>query len=82
MKQLFTRRTLILCLVTFVISIALNGGVRTLNVWLSPTGAVLRTLIFALTFIQGGVLFYFLIQWIGQASLYKISQSTKTYMLI
>jgi len=81
MNQFLNRRTLSLFLLAFIISIIVNGGIRILNVWLSPTEAVLRNLIFATTIVQGVLLVFLIIQWIAQASTQKITQSTVVYML-
>ncbi|MGB1250251.1 MAG: hypothetical protein ACPG8W_06430 [Candidatus Promineifilaceae bacterium] len=81
MKQFLNRRNLSFFLLTFIVSTLVNGGPRLLNVWLSPTESVLRTPIFAITFLQQGLFIVLIIQAIAQASTQNGRQSTTLLML-
>ncbi len=82
MKQLLNRRTLLLLLIALVASVMLNGGLRVLNVSLSPTESVLRTAISIITVAQQGALVVLIIMSIAQASSQSGSAPTPQLALI
>lgn len=80
-KQHFNRRTISLLLLTIIIALVVNGGIKILNVWLSPTASVLRNVVFAANILQVGLIVILILHLLSQASTQKFTQSTTLLVL-
>ncbi len=68
MKELMTPKNLMLSGLAASLALITNLLVPITNVWLSPTGSVLRTGLFVLTILQIGLFILVLVQYIAQLS--------------
>ena len=81
MNQFLNKRTTLLIITAVTLSTLLNGGLRLLNVSLSPTELIFRNLILGLNILQIGLLVFIVMQLIAQFSAQKSNDVTKPFIL-